>query len=344
MDDTLSFPEIPADRAREPVTRILTRRDIAGLMWPRDYFDAVEAGFRALAEGQAVSPAPLHLPLRSGGLHGKGAAFGPAGVVAIKANANVPGNPARLGLPTIQGAVLLFDADDGRLLAILDSIEITLRRTAAATALAASHLARRDARSLAICGCGAQALPQLQALLDVLPIQEVRAWDIDPAPAAAFADTAAPLVDGPIRIAATLEEATEDAEVIVTCTSARQPFLSERHVAPGAFIAAVGADAPDKSEIAPSLMARARVVVDVLEQALAMGDLRHAVAAGAMNPAAVHATLGDLVTGRREGRTAADQVFVFDSTGTGAQDVAAAAAIHARAVAADVGTAIRLGG
>jgi alanine dehydrogenase len=128
-----------------PETLILARTDIAALMTPHDWLAAVEHGFRALAAGEALSPAPLHIPLVDGGLHGKGASLGgPRPLVAVKINANVPGNPALRGLPTIQGAVLLIDAVDGRLLAILDSIEVTLRRTAAATALAARHLARHE--------------------------------------------------------------------------------------------------------------------------------------------------------------------------------------------------------
>jgi ornithine cyclodeaminase/alanine dehydrogenase-like protein (mu-crystallin family) len=120
-------------------------------------------------------------------------------------------------------------------------------------------------------------------------------------------------------------------EAISACTTARRPYLAADHVRPGAFVAAVGADSPEKSEIRPELMARARVVVDVLEQCLEMGDLRHAVAAGAMRAEDVHAGLGAVAAGTAAGRTLDEQVFVFDSTGTALQDVASAAAIYERA-------------
>ena len=120
--------------------------------------------------------------------------------------------------------------------------------------------------------------------------------------------------------------------MIVTCTTARAPFLDPRCVKPGTFIAAVGADSPEKSEIAPGADGagagrRRQCSINALE----MGDLRHAVAAGAMTARSVHAELADLVTGRKPGRTSADEITLFDSTGTALQDVAAAASIYERA-------------
>ncbi len=338
MDTTLEFPErsrAPADTGGE--TLILSRAEIAALMAPGDWLDAVETGFRALGEGQAISPAPLHLPLKAGGLHGKGAVLAPAGLVAVKLNANVPENPIRRGLPTIQGALVLVDAIDGRLLAVMDSGELTVRRTAAASALAARYLARTDASRLALVGCGAQAMAQIEAIGAVRAVSDIRLWDRDPDRAEGLAERCGG------RAVETLEEATAGAEIIVTCSSATEPFLDVAHVAPGAFVAAVGADAPSKSELTPALMARARVAADVREQALAMGDTRHAVAARAMPAGAIACDLAELVLGRHDGRAHGDEIWVFDSTGTGVQDVAAAAVVYARAVEAGVGLRVRLG-
>ena len=327
----------PADRA----TLLLTRAEIAGLMTPADYLTAVETGFRLSKQGRAPAPAPLHIPGVAGGFHAKGAALmGSRGLVALKFNANFPGNPGR-GLPTIQGVVLLCDAEDGRVLAIMDSIEITLRRTAAATALAARHLARPDASVLTVCGCGDQARAQAVALAATLPITQGLAWDIDADRAVAFAAEMSRALGLPFAATATLGDATLAADVIVTCTTARTPFLTAADVSSGTFVAAVGADSPDKNEIAPALMAGAKVVVDVLEQCLAMGDLRHAVVA-AMTPANVHADLGEVVTGVRPGRECRDEIVVFDSTGTAIQDVASAAAVYERALAEGVGREIML--
>lgn len=307
-------------------TLILARRDVAVLMTPSAWLEAAETGFRAAAEGRASVPPPMAIDGIGGIFHGKGAALALGRpYVALKLNGNFPGNPAR-GLPTIQGALLLCDGETGALLGIMDSIEITLRRTAAASALAARFLARQDARRLLVCGCGVQGLAHVEALRDVLPIREVRAWDRSEDRAA----TLAAQVGG--AVATDLSAAARASDVIVTCTTARVFFLDETHVAPGAFIAAVGADSPEKSEIAPALMARAQVVTDLTDQAAAIGDLRHAIAAGAMTRDRIEAELADLLAGG-PGRTAPDQIWLFDSTGTALQDVAAAAAIYERAAA-----------
>jgi ornithine cyclodeaminase/alanine dehydrogenase-like protein (mu-crystallin family) len=312
-------------------TLVLARRDISELMHAADWLQAVETGFRAAAEGRAAAPAPMHLHGQGGAFHAKGASLQLERLyVALKLNGNFPSNPAERSLPTIQGAVLLCDGETGALLAIMDSIEITLRRTAAATALAARFLARPDSATILICGCGAQGAAQLAALRDVLPLRRLFAWDLDPVRACAFADA----VEGvEVAVAPDLAAAAIESDVIVTCTTAREPFLAAEMVAPGTFVAAVGADSPDKSEIRPDLMARALVVADVLDQCVEMGDLHHAFAAGAMRREDVHAELAGLVGGVRTGRTSRDQITLFDSTGTALQDVAAAVRIYAQAVA-----------
>lgn len=311
---------------------VLARRDISGLMDPAAWLEAVEAGFRAAAEGKAQAPPPMTLPGRGGAFHAKGASLITGRLyVALKLNGNFPGNPEARGLPTIQGAILLCDGETGSLLAIMDSIEVTLGRTAAATALAARFLARPGSATLLVCGCGAQGAAQLAALREVLPLTRVFAWDRDRDRARAFAGEtgAEPVID--------LEASARASDAIVTCTTARAPFLEAGFVRAGSFIAAVGADSPEKSEIAPALMAGALVVADAIDQCAAMGDLHHAIAAGAMTRGKVHAELAELVTGRKPGRTSDDQVILFDSTGTAVQDVAAASSIYERAcLAADL--------
>lgn len=317
---------------------ILSQRDLRAAMRLGDYVEAVGEGFRLLAEGRCESPVPSHVTVANGTFHLKPASLPRgSGYVAVKVNGNFPENRARHGLPTIQGAVLLADASNGRPLALLDSMEITLQRTGAATAVAARHLARSDARTATICGCGAQAGLQLAALRHVLELRRVFAWDIDPAVARDFAARASAELGVAVEPVERLRAATLASEAIVTCTPSRQPFLGVDDVRAGTFIAAVGADAPAKSEIHPALMAKARVVVDVLEQSVVMGDVHHAVAAGAMTATAVHAELGQVVAGMRSGRQSTEDIIVFDSSGTGVQDVAAAACAYERAVAQGLG-------
>ena len=317
---------------------VLSRADVARLMDFPAYVDAVEAGFRAAERGAALAPpaAAFHVP--GGSYHAKAAALlaGDPPVMAIKLNGNYPGNPADNGLPTVQGVIYLADATNGRPLALMDSIEITINRTGAATTLAARHLARPDSRVATICGAGVQGRIQLRAIIAAAKLDRIHVWDTNQDAAAAFAKERSKALCIDIRHASSLD-VVSDSDIVVTCTSARQAFLTAAHIRPGTFIAAVGADNSDKSEIDPKLYAASLAVVDSGEQAAEIGDLRHALAAKAVTASHVHATLGEIVAGTKPGRTDASAITLFDSTGMGLQDVAAAAAVYRRAIAADVG-------
>ena len=196
---------------------LLTRREIAALMSPQDYLAAVEAGFRCYADGNAGLPVPMHIAIPNGVFHAKGAhAVLDRSYVAVKLNGNFPGNPQRSGLPTIQGVVVLCDAADGSVLGVMDAIEITLRRTAAASALAARYLARSDADTVAICGCGAQGRAQLAALVEVLPLQQALVWDLDSEKADEFARTMRAELHLDVAVAREPSDATRQSDVIVT--------------------------------------------------------------------------------------------------------------------------------
>jgi alanine dehydrogenase len=256
--------------------------------------------------------------------------------MAIKLNGNFPGNPTAHGLPTVQGIIYLADASNGRPLALMDSIEITINRTGAATTLAARHLARADSRVATICGAGVQGRIQLRALAAALPLACVHVWDARPEASRAMAQELQEAFKFELRAADSLAVVAES-DVVVTCTSARKAFLGPDLVRPGTFIAAVGADNSDKSEIAPTLYARSQAVVDSLEQCIEIGDLHHALKAKAVTTAQVHATLAELVAGRKPGRSDDEAITLFDSSGLGLQDVAAAAAIYRRALQRGIG-------
>jgi ornithine cyclodeaminase/alanine dehydrogenase len=320
---------------------VLRRNEIAALMDRAAYLAAVETGFRCLASGGASIPMPMHIPVEEGGFHVKGARIVlDRAYIAVKVNGNLPDNPRRKGLPTIQGVLLLCDAGDGSVLAVMDSIEITSKRTAAATALAARYLAREDARVIAICGCGEQGRSQLAALVEVVSVKRVFAWDVDLGKARAFASESHEALGVEVKVVKEVRDATTSSDIIVTATSAKSPFLTRECVSAGAFVAAVGADNPDKSELDPGLMTGAKIVVDLLSQCVVMGDLHHAVEAGRVLTADVHAELGDLVVGRKPGRTDPQEITVFDSTGVAIEDAASAAWVYQRAVARNIGTPI----
>ena len=306
---------------------------------------AVEEGFRLHADARDLPSGVLGIPAGSGGFHVKTAGLPlKRNYFAAKVNANFPGNAEHFGLPTIQGVVLLFDAENGFPLAVLDSIAITTRRTAAATALAARHLARQNARIVTICGCGAQAEAQLEALRVVRPIEQVYAFDLDRDRALRFARDASGRLGLPVEAVEDLALALGRSDLCVTCTTSKRAFLKREDVRPGTFIAAVGADNPEKQELEPALFAAATVVVDLLEQAAALGDLHHALQANVLTREDVHAELAELLAGRKVGRTSEEEITIFDSTGTALQDVAAAAVVYEKATQLGRGLAVQLGG
>lgn len=315
------------------MTFLLTGADVERLLTPALCIGAVEDAFRRLALGEVPAPGILGMHHGAGGFHVKAGflTVDERPYFAAKLNANFPDNPKR-GLPTIQGAVILSDAERGTPLAIMDSIAITALRTAAASAVAAKWLARDECETLLVCGCGGQARAQLGALLEVRGPRRVLAYDRDAGRAEAFARATGS------KFVAELDEAARSSDIIVTCTTASRFFLTREMVKPGTFIAAVGADSEHKQEIDPRLMAAAKVVTDVTEQALKIGDLHHAVGAGA----AAHAELGEVIAGLKSGRTNDDEITVFDSTGTGLQDVAAAIATYRAAVRLQIGIPFNL--
>lgn len=320
--------------------RVLTKADVAAVLTLPDCISAVEQAFRDYDRGCLPKSESLGLRAVQGTFHVKAAR---ANVFAAKVNANFPGNPRQHGLPTIQGLIVVMDTERGTPLAVLDSALITTLRTAAATAVAAKYLSQTGADTAAVIGCGSLGRATVLALCEVRPIRRVQFWDLDDRVMSATCEVLKQTVKAvEIVQARSLEDAVQNSQVIVTCTTAAAPFLEPRHVRPGAFVAAVGADNPQKCEIAPALMAEAQVVPDLLEQALAMGDLRHAIAEGVITHDDIHGELGAIVNGRIPGRSTSEEVFIFDSTGTALQDVVVASIAIDRAASRGIGLAVSM--
>src|SRR5215212_3827026 len=324
----------------------LTRSEVTSLLRLAECIDAVEEAFRLHAEGLSLPPGMLETLTADGGFHIKAAGLRLSGrsYFAAKVNGNFPPNPGRFGLPTIQGVVVLCDAERGRPLAIMDSMELTALRTAAATGVAAKYLARSASKVATVCGCGVQGRVQLRALAQVLRIEKVFAFDCDDGRAEIFAREMSAELGVEVEAAPNLQNAVGESDVCVTCTPSRRPVLMRGDVRPGTFIAAVGADNPLKQELDPRLMAAGRIVVDILEQCAAIGDLHHALEAGVITRDDVYAELGEIITGRKPARTSGEEIIIFDSTGTALQDVAAAAVVYEKAVRDGVGVSLNLAG
>jgi ornithine cyclodeaminase len=312
---------------------VLSGDDVARLLPMRDCVELMADTLAALAAGRGELPlrTVIALPDRAGWLYTM-PAFGAAPpALAVKMITIFPGNHGG-PLPSHQGLVVLFDAADGRPVALIDGAELTAIRTAAVSAVATRTLAREDAGDLALLGAGVQARAHLQALPLVRPIRRVRVWSRSAQRAAAFA-RAASRVDGiPVETAPDARAAVDGADIVCVMTAARSPVLCGEWLKAGAHVNAIGASTPDARELDTAAVRRARVYVDRREAALAeAGDLLIPIAEGAISPAHIVAELGWVLAGRAGGRMDADEITLFKSLGLAVEDAAAARLVYDRA-------------
>ena len=324
-------------------TLLLSRSEVADLLSIDECIAAVERVFRLYGEGKTRPPGILGVHAHDGGFHIKAGLLDlDRSFFAAKINANFPHNANRFGLPLIQGVIFLADAQNGYPLALMDSMEITIQRTGAATAVAAKYLARPDSKSILICGCGNQGRVSLQALSKNFSFEHAFAYDVDETQAQRFANELTAQLKIPIETTSDLREAMKRSDICVTCTPSTQFFLKQDYVQPGTFIAAVGADSETKQELEPALLAQNKTVADIVEQCASIGELHHALASGLMTKQRVHAELGEVVAGTKPGRTSPDEIIIFDSTGMALQDVIAAATVYQKAVNKGAGRILNL--
>lgn len=319
-------------------TILLSEHDLrACVALDLDSIAAVEQAFRLLATSAVAMPPILRLdvPEHNGEVDVKTAYLPGVPRFAIKVSPGFFDNPA-LGLPSLNGLMVLLSARTGLLDALLlDNGYLTAVRTAAAGAVAAKWLSRKEASCVAILGAGEQARLQLAALRQVRDIREVRIWARDQAQAQAFAAE----LDGVVaRAAPSIDAALEGADIAVTTTPSREPLIQARHLHPGLHITAMGSDAEHKNEIAPAALALADLyVADRLSQTRVLGELHHALAGGVVSDESAFAELGQVIAGLHPGRTDAEQITLCDLTGTGVQDTAIASFAFDRARAAGKG-------
>ncbi|HEY6502895.1 MAG TPA: ornithine cyclodeaminase family protein [Chitinophagaceae bacterium] len=322
-------------------TLLLQRHDVARLLTIGECISAVEQAFNLYACGKASAPGILGIHATQGGFHIK------AGILNLgrnyfvaKTNANFPGNSKTNRLPTIQGIVSVFDAENGRLLALMDSIEITILRTGAATAVAAKYLSREDSKIVTICGCGNQGEVSLRSLMEVRRLETIYAFDINKQQAELFAKKLSRELKIPVTVVDDPGKAAKRSDICVTCTPSRKPFLRPEDIRPGTFIAAVGADSEGKQELYPEILATGKVVVDLLEQSKKIGEFQHRSQASQDKCITAHAELGEIVAGTKPGRESGEEIIIFDSTGMALQDVAAAAIVYEKAISGNIGNKI----
>ena len=326
------------------MTLILGRHDVEEVLSMELTLEAVEAAFLEHGQGTTLVPDRIGMFLEQyhgviGVMPGYMQSLKAAGVKIICHHED---NPKQRGLPASAGLVVYHDPSTGMPLAIMDCAYLTRMRTGAATGVSVKHLARADAKVVGIVGAGAQASAQIAAIGLVRTLETVKVFDIDPAASVRLVEEIrqvgleAETVSGP-------QEACAGADILVTCTPARTPFVLGDWIRPGMHIAAVGADMPHKSELHPDVYRRAdKWVTDLINQALVTGEIAWAIEQGAIREETLHATLGEIVAGRAPGREDDAEITIFKSTGMAIQDVAAAKAVYELAKQKGIGVELSI--
>jgi alanine dehydrogenase len=297
---------------------VLTERHVELAVSPSEAVDAVRAAFVAYARGEWTMPPKVYVTNYPAGDFRAMPALG-AGHALLKWVTSFPANPRR-GLPTVSGVVLLSNAETGLLEAVLDAAAVTALRTGAAAVLAAETLGRPDASTAAVVGAGVNGRAAARTFL--ARGRRVLLWDVDDERARAAADELG------ADVASARDEALS-ADLLVTVTPGHEVLLHEGSLVAGQHVSLMGADGPDKAEVAPREVARARVFCDDWEQASHGGELQHAVDAGLLTRDDV-TELGPVLAGTAEGRSESREITLFDSTGLAIQDLAIALAALTR--------------
>ena len=325
---------------------VVNGSEVRTLLPMDECIDVMSDALAALARSEAMVPLRqiMWLPEKVGALGMMPGYISGIDAVGLKVITVFPGNHGTR-FDSHQGAVLLFEATHGQLLAIMDATTITAIRTAAVSGVATRLLAREDAESLAILGSGVQAGTHLAAMLHSRPIQKVRVWSRDAAHAQRFAERESKRHGIAINVMTSVQDAVKECDIICTTTSAREPILRGEWITPGTHINAVGSSVPFTRELDSTAVKIARLFVDRRESALnEAGDFLLARKEGIIEDSHIVGEIGEIMIGAINGRRTSEEITLFKSLGLGIEDLAAADHIYRKAIEANAGTAVELGG
>jgi len=324
--------------------RILGKAQVEQLLPMDQCIRCVRAGLMALSQGDALSPLRqiMDLPEQGAVLGLMPGWLGHPSCFGVKVTSVYPENHRR-GLPSHQGLIVVFDAQDGRVLGAVDGGAVTAIRTAAASAVATEALARADAHRLAILGYGAQATTHLEAMRLVRNIDWVRVWGRDPGKAQAFAHAASMRFEVPVQAASDPASCVANADIICTVTAATDPILLGCDVPAGAHLNVVGSSRAREAEIDAALVRRARLFADYRPGLLAQGgEFLRAKAAGIVDDGHVLGELGEVLLGRILGRETHSDVTIYKSLGHIVEDLVSAAHVLEAAARCGIGAEVSL--
>jgi len=318
-------------------TLLLSREDIRDLISIEEVVEVVEKTFKDMGEGGVINPAKLHLDLGDGssglpykaGMNAMPAYIGWQKVAGIKFIGGWEDNPSK-GLPYIRGMIILVNPEDGQFLSVMDGGLITAMRTGAQVAVALKYLMIKKERPvIALFGAGTQGRTQLLAISSVFDIKEFRVYDINKDAAMLFLKEMSPMTKAPIKLFDSPQEATDGADAVVSVTHAKNKFIRKEMFKEGVTLCPLGSFSECADDV---ILSADKIVVDHVEQCLHRGALKELVGAGAITAENIYGTLGEVVAGKKHGRTKNDEKILCVTIGTGAMDVSVASMVYRRAM------------
>ena len=313
---------------------LVPEREIANLMTREAAFDAVENVFAAMAANDAYNfPVIREAIGHEDALYGFKGGFDRAGLtLGLKAGGYWPNNLEKFGHINHQSTVFLFDPDTGMPSAMVGGNLLTALRTAAASSVSIKHLARPDAHVIGMIGAGHQSTFQLRAALEQRQFEKVIGWNYHPEMLPNIEKVAD---EAGLPFEAVTLDGMQQADVIISITSAFAPSLMAQHVSAGCHIACMGTDTKGKQEVEAALIAKSTVFTDEVAQSISIGEAQHAIADGLITPDDI-TELGAVINGTHTGRSSDTDITIFDGTGVGLQDLAVAAKVVDLAVKRDI--------
>jgi ornithine cyclodeaminase len=323
---------------------ILSQQDVEQLLPMERCIDLMSHTLSALARGETILPLRTILVIPEGAFAVMPAYLAKPATIGAKIITVFPKNHGT-EYDSHQGAVLLFDPDNGSLAALMDATSVTTIRTAAVSGVATRTLARKDASSLAILGAGVQGHSHLEAMCAVRPIKSLRVWSRNRAHGEELARVGRERFGLDANVFDDASAAVRDAHIVCTCTSSNQPVLEGKWLSPGAHVNAVGASQPHAQEIDSAVVVRSRLYADRRESALKEpGDILIPLQNGDITPDHIVGEVGEVLIGRAPGRASDDEITLFKSLGLAIEDLASASHVYAEAVRTNTGVRVEIGG
>ena len=314
----------------------LTNDDVKSLLTVKDAIEAVEQSFREVASGRVkMNRSYIDITHHEGTYLSMASYLQGANKLGIKIVTAYKNNPSRFNLPTIMATVILYRPETGERIAMMDGAHITSMRTGAASALATEHLAREDSHKVGIIGTGIQGRTHLAAICQVRKITECAAYDIDTTSCRRFVSDMTKQLGVPITAVQNPQEVVRRSDIIVTATTSSTPVVKGEWLREGSHLNSIMSISPTMRELDDQVIKSSKIVVDDLETALKeSGDLVMPIASGVISRDDIYAELGDIVIGRKKGRTNEKEITLFKSVGLPSHDVCVASKVYEKAVAA----------